>query len=148
MLLVLAAAAVLAGCSTRPSVQILPLTTQEYAPKPAGIDMPMFASVPPRAHLVVAEIRVEGSESQADSCITALQQAGREVGADALVLVHWVERTNIQTSDNYGPRGRVTGTSVTATTVPTLIARAVVWMGNSPLGEPTPTRLGMRQLKR
>ena len=146
MLLIVAAA--LAGCASQPSVQILPLTTQALTPKPAGIDMPMFASVPGRPHRVVADIRVEGSESQADSCIVALQGAGRQVGADALVLVHWEARTHLSTSDNYGPRGRVIGTSVTAHTVPTLLAKAVIWTGWPRMGQPEPVQIGKLQLRR
>jgi len=141
-------AGTLAACASRPTVEVLPLTTQEYPPKPQNADMPMFASVPARPHAVLADIRVEGSENQADSCVVALMKAGREVGADALVLVHWEARTHMNTRDNYGPRGRVVGTSITTMTVPTLIAKAVVWTGRPPLGHPEPTRLGMMQLKR
>lgn len=137
-----------AGCASGPSVQILPLSVQTYPPKAADADIPMFASVPARPHAVVADIRVEGNESQADSCIVALMRAGRQTGADALVLVHWEARTHLSTHENYGPRGRVVGTSVNAMTVPTLLAKAVVWTGRPALGQPEPTRLGMRQLKR
>jgi len=127
MLTLFVAAATLAGCASSPSVRVLPLTTQTYAPKPADAQMPLYAAVPTRPHVVVAEIKVDGSADQPATSVIALQDAGRQVGADALIMVNWISETDIYTHENYGPRGRPIGTSVTAVRNPVLVAKAVVW---------------------
>jgi hypothetical protein len=145
LLTLCAAAAFFAGCASTPSVRVLPLTTQAYDPKPADAQMPLYAGAPMRPHWVVADIKVDGSADQPAASILALQDAARQVGADALVMVNWMSETDIYTHENYGPRGRPIGTSVTAVRNPVLVAKAVVWKPALPRAhrEMTP-RLSMR----